>query len=71
MPMPRKAGFFYRLFNDLYEVKIYQKNGPARVFYMQSIRKLTNTEFRGVDENGEKIEYKSTEPFDYFKRRLY
>lgn len=70
MPMPRKPGFFYRMFHDLYEVQIIQEEN-TRVFYMKELSKLTPNYFKGVDENGIKIEYKSSEPFDFFKKKLY
>lgn len=71
MPMPRRPGFFYRLFNDLYEVKIYKEDEEPRVFYMKSVSRLNSKHFKGVDENGQRVEYKTTEDFDFFKRKLY
>lgn len=70
MPMPRKPGFFYRLFHDLYEVKIIQDEN-TRIFYMKEIRRLNSKHFKGTDENGQKVEYKTTEDFDFFVRKLY
>lgn len=70
-----KAGFFKRLFSDLYEVTLYLKdeNGKqsTRVFMMESVRKLNNTTLRGTDSEGHKIEFNSTIPFNYEKKKIY
>ena len=71
MPMPRKPKFWYRLFHDLWEVTIYQEDNEPRKFYMKEITRLNSRHFKGIDENGHKIEYKTTEDFDFFSRKLY
>jgi len=71
MPMPRKPGFFYRLFFDLYEVTIMQEDNAPRKFYMSEISKLTSKHFKGKDENGQKVECKTSDDFDFFKRKVY
>lgn len=71
MPMPRRPGFFYRLFNDLYEVTIYREDDKPRKFWMKSVSRLNSKHFKGIDEDGQKVEYKTTEDFDFFKRKLY
>lgn len=71
-----KAGFFKRFTSDLYEVTLYIKDETTgmvntRTYMMQSVKKLTNNVIIGRDENGHLIEFSSTIPFDYEKRKLY
>lgn len=72
---PKKAGFLTRMFNDLYEVNLYMQNEEGepvtKTYMMSNIRKLNNTILRGTDSDGIKIEFNSTKPFDYEKRKLY
>ena len=66
-----KPGFFKRLFEDLYEVKIVSKSGQVTILRLKEISRKTNTHIKGRDENGHQIELKTEEPFDYFIKKLY
>ena len=70
-----KPGFFYRLFHDLYQVTLYfdEEDGSqsARVFMMSEIKRLNSKMLKGVDQDGCKIEFITTQPFSYEKKKIY
>ena len=69
--MPKERGFLYRLFNDLYEVKIVFANGETEHYRLREIKKLNKQYLKGVDEDGLKIELATVEPFKYLSKKLY
>lgn len=66
-----KPGFFRRLFEDLYEVRIVSKNGEVKILRLKSIHRKTNTFIKGRDEDGHIVEFSTAEPFDYLIKKLY
>lgn len=70
MSKNKERGFFYRLFNDLFVVTI-NHEGAARDFRLREIKKINNNYLKGVDENGHKVEFKTSVPFDYFVKKIY
>lgn len=68
-------GFLYRLFNDLYQVTLYfnEEDGTQsrRVFMMKEVKRLNNKMLKGIDENGYKVEFVTSLPFDYEKKKIY
>lgn len=69
--MAKRPGFFYRLFNDLYEVKIVFHNGERVSYKLKEIKKLSTTELRGIDVDGYKIQLTTAEPFTFFTKKIY
>ena len=67
---PKKRGWLYKLFNDLYEVHLIF---PERneVYYLQHLKKIDNKQLKGIDRDGCRIEFKSVEPFDYRIKKHY
>ena len=71
----KQPGFLYRLFNDLYQVTLYfnEEDGTQsrRVFMMKEIKRLSNKTLKGIDEEGHKVEFTTSQPFDYEKKKIY
>jgi hypothetical protein len=69
--MAKRPGFLYRLFNDLYEVKIVFHNGERASYRLKEIKKLSTTELRGIDVDGHRIQLTTVEPFTFFTKKIY
>jgi hypothetical protein len=69
--MAKSPGFFYRLFNDLYEVRIVFHNGEKITYRLKEIKKINTKYLKAIDENGHKIELSSVEPFSFFTKKIY
>ena len=67
----KEKGWLYKLLNDLYEVKIVFENNKSETYFLQHIKKINNTYLKGIDQDGYKIEFKSTKPFDYKIKKHY
>ena len=67
----KKAGFFKRLFCDLYEVTIWFKDGRTRQITLTELKKINQNYLKGVDEDGNKVEFKTEEKFDYYVKKIY
>lgn len=67
----KKAGFWKRLFCDLYEVTIYFKDGRTRQITLTELKKINQNYLKGIDEDGQKVEFKTEEKFDYFVKKIY
>lgn len=70
MSKNKKRGFLYRLFNDMFVVTI-NHEGASKDFRLREIKKINNNYLKGVDEDGHKVEFKTSVPFDYFVKKLY
>ena len=46
-------------------------NKSKKVFSLSEVNKKTNTHFLGKDMDGNKIEIKTVEPFDFYLRKIY
>ena len=66
-----KAGFFKRLFCDLYEVTIWLKNGDTRQIRLSELKKINQNYLKGIDEDGQKVEFKTDDKFDYYVKKIY
>jgi len=66
-----KVGFFKRLFCDLYEVTIWLKNGDTRQIRLSELKKINQNYLKGIDEDGQKVEFKTEEKFDYYVKKIY
>jgi len=66
----KKISWFTKVFEDYFIVEIHQ-GGEIRTFHMKEVKKITNTLLKGVDIDGNKIEYCTNNPFDYYIRKLY
>lgn len=70
MSKNKKRGFLYRLFNDMFVVTI-NHEGASKDFRLREIKKINNNYLKGIDEDGHKVEFKTSVPFDYFVKKLY
>lgn len=66
-----KVSWFKRVFEDYFVVTIYYKNGKTRTFHMKEIKKINNKLLRGKNIHGEAIDYCTSEPFDYYVKKIY
>lgn len=73
--LTEEAGWLKKLFSDLYQVTLYfdEEDGTqsVRVFLMKDIKRLNNKMLKGVDWEGCKIEFITTKPFTYEKKKIY
>ena len=68
---PEKVSWFTRVFEDYFIVEIKHANGSKCTFHLKRLSKITNDYIKGVSLEGEKVEYKTHEPFDYYVRKVY
>lgn len=61
----------FKLLNDLYEVTIILESGQTIVYHLREIKKISNTNLRGIDVDGYKVQYNTVKPFDYKIKKLY
>ena len=66
-----KVRFLKRLFCDLYEVTIWLKNGDTRQIRLSELKKINQNYLKGIDEDGQKVEFKTEEKFDYYVKKIY
>lgn len=66
----KKVSWFTKIFEDYFIVEIYMEK-KTRVFHMKEVKKITNNMFKGVDMDGNKIEFCTQEPFDYYVKKIY
>ena len=55
----------------MYEVTIWLKNGDTRQIRLSEIKKINQNYLKGIDEDGQKVEFKTEEKFDYYVKKLY
>lgn len=71
----KKPSFLYRLFNDLYEVTLYTEEDDGQtgtiVFRLKELKKINQNYLKGIDENGHRVEFKTTKAFDYKVVKIY
>ena len=71
---PKKITWFTRVFEDYYIVEIYERvptGQKTRTFHLKEIKKLTNNSLQGKLLEGNSITYSSSEPFDYYIKKIY
>jgi hypothetical protein len=66
----KKRSWLYRLFNDLYEVHLIFPD-RQEIYWLQHLKKIDNKQLRGLDQEGNRIEFRSVEPFDYRIKKHY
>lgn len=70
-----KLTWWYKLFNDLYEVTIWlkQPNGEIeeQMFKLKELKKINQNLLKGIDTDGHYIELVSTDNFSYYVKKLY
>ena len=67
----RKAGFFKRLFSNLYEVTLLFEDGTEKKFTLTDLNKINSKYMKGIDENGVVHEIKTEQPFNYYVKKIY
>lgn len=66
----KKVSWFTKIFEDYFIVEIYLHR-ETKVFHMKDIRKITNTFLKGTDLDGNKVEFCTNQPFDYYVKKVY
>lgn len=66
----KKISWFTKVFEDYFIVEIYLA-GETKVFHMKEVKKITNNLLKGVDMDGNKVEYCTNNPFDYYVKKIY
>lgn len=66
----KKVSWFTKVFEDYFIVEIYLQR-ETKVFHMKDIRKITNTLLKGTDLDGNKVEFCTNQPFDYYVKKVY
>jgi len=71
----KEKSWWYKLFNDLYEVTIWFKKPDGdfeeEVYHLKELKKITSSTLKGIDVNGHYIEIVSTDNFSYFVKKIY
>lgn len=64
-----------RLTSNKFELTLFERDGEGTQFedkvYLSKISKISNTHFKGLDMNGNRIEYRAERPFSYRIIQLY
>lgn len=66
----KKVSWFTKVFEDYFIVEIYLQR-ETKIFHMKDIRKITNTLLKGTDLDGNKVEFCTNQPFDYYVKKVY
>lgn len=70
----QKVGIIKKIFCDEYVITIWVNSligKEERVFHLSELQKLTNNHLKGKTMDGQGIEFKAVEPFDYMIRKIY
>ena len=71
----KQPSWWYKLFNDLYEVTIWfkQPNGELHeeVYKLKELKKINQNILKGVDTDGHYIEIASVDNFSYYVKKIY
>lgn len=70
--MSKTPNLFQRIFEDYYVVEIYTNGAKTpKTFHMKYIKRIDNNTLRGKLLDGHEIVYCTSEPFDYYIRKIY
>ena len=67
----KEVSWFTKVFEDYFIVEIYSGEGETRTFHMKDVKKITNNLLKGTDLEGNKVEFCTNEPFDYYVKKVY
>lgn len=70
--MSKTPNLFQRIFEDYYVVEIYTNGAKTpKTFHMKYIKRIDNNTLRGKLLDGHEIVYGTSEPFDYYIKKIY
>lgn len=66
----KKVSWFTKVFEDYFIVEIIH-GGKKKTFHMKEIKKITNNTLTGKDLNDHQVTYCTSDPFDYYVKKIY